>query len=1793
MATTQHPVSSANSPRNLSHRMVSSRLFRSILIGIAITLLLTAIELAIIWFFNPATILGDKRTNPFSTLAPLPIHTPLLLLAPLVELVAATLLVYLAARPLALRAYLRDVQKEQEAYRKTYTQLDSFAHMFKTSVTYFEHTPDPQLSSFGQTVSLLELVELPQEASLLLEGAAGTGKTLTLEQYRFFALQQRRALLRGQYRIPVYLPLKNYSIFIKSHNEAQALLDEQDHSNDQAALSEALVQQVTLLDFIYEGDLEGTRHLRPYLNKLIQQGRILFLCDGLDEVDQRYRAAVGRELAEMLLMTQNRFVITCREGYHKGLPELEQLVNEGHIDWAVIYPLQLEQLREFVEEYIEAQGDQWQHTAGQIMQLLLSSRLRYLCSNPLMLFSFLEVIDKIGIERGRKLDTRGRLLREYVAQLIQREQKRPAWKKAAPPQSDVLQFLSSIAWAARWTNDIDCIQLPAPGKTWEKEHIEHYAGELLEWLKDHPAPNSSSAEQEYDRTTLAQLLEFAQKATLIEFGSGGILSFRHELIADYFAAEYLLASTPDSKGGASLPLSAIPEELLENATTWSVPIALYAGLLETPIQLAEQFAILGSAQGSDAQSPISNQSPFLIEALALSLVCLGVAWSPPQAVVQPENSLPPRLAAILTAVLHDQAAREELAHLLQECYEEGAEEIYRSLILLLPIEGAEEFFMLLDRSIVLKLLFSYLSDTADALPYEEQVKRLSRALSHFGADAAAYASELSQPAPGRSMRLRVAAINILGGTQHPAAVEPLIAPLSDREKFIVERSIIALIRLGPTLVLDRLLLTLGNGTSTLSTRRTHTAALTILERFLYEQDTRHWLTPLQYRRILEALIMVLASNYAIEQEIQQHARTILTRLVALQEPQTIEEQPTRKLPSPGNQAGTEGSQGKALPMLIHYLSSGDEILAGNMVQTLQEIGPTTTPYLLDQLKQEPTEAVRLRILEVLKNVHDPNALPAILRLVADPSLLVLQQVTNTLHSFSSESIPGLINLVLSDPNDTVAERATQMLAGIGQEAVEPVSQATSPIVPGRTRLLVQVLEQARDSRAIPALVSLVKPSQAEPLLAIAVIRALSQFHTQQVVAPLLQMLESPQPQVYEEAIEALSSLGDVALDELIAALDIQRETATTPRIRRAILGMASFPGERLLSMLPRCSNAQVQQILTIFQLQGADAAHVLVEHLFDEDKRIKSSVHRTLSAMQGQIIVPPLLEALNRPGWSDTIATFLLNYPEVAMPPLVNILGDPERGDVAASILPRFGPQVLTSLIVALDDTRIVVQEHTQNIIITLVHQNPATLSHVVRLFSVALPLRAHEALMEVLINDLVDVSVPALLDGLEDAHLVDDVSEALARLARKPNWQRIVLNGLLESLRMEERRRGAETALIKVGGLAVRSVGELITDQDEVVARAAQHILQEIGAPALPFIWAAHGDTSNRARREAAMNIFHNMPTEEIKDALVDLLTSDRPEDIAMALALLLERIHDEETLSAANQEMIPALIQYVQIHERERTSLRIMALLFLQGGDSVVRHFVQVLYDYPDHYEQLVHAFLFLGDEANIALLKILNDPRAPMSLRAEAISMIGLLGASNEVYEYAQSVSKYGVSSNRMGTSNAEELTISLHALGSLLASGDWDVPTLQHLRQITPEGNPQSDLYNVLLGRRYEPEMLKLKHDLQNERDARKSEIMNLTARIVQDQAHMHELEDHLKLVQHEHGLRGDELFQATRERDTLGRNLNRTEQEKERYRVKLEKSLQEQQVLQAEINQLEEDNTILQQQIKLLRGKTQA
>src|SRR5712691_1498474 len=651
MLQVQQPVNPASSSIALRRRSLSSRLFRCIFVGVAITLLLTCIELAIVWMFNPFYVLGRDASHRLSALAAIPTHHPLLLLVPLVELLGITLVAFVAMKPLAIMAYLRTVQKAQERYRKLYTSLTSMDAMYDTPVTYYEHNPDPTVSNPGQSISVVSLPDLlrqQQDASLLLMGAPGAGKSLALRRCLFLYSQQR------QDKIPVYIPLSHYSLFLKAHGLASSFKTAEEDADEQNSMPVVSPQQGKLLDFLYDSDLPGMRHLRLYLKKL------------------------------------------------------------------------LEQVRQFIERYIQDQGRQGQHTAGQVMQMIDHSRLRYLCANPLILSTLMETIDKVGIERGKQLDTRGGLLQEYVAQLIEREQARSKWRRGAPAANDVVQLLSRIACAARWSNEPYALQLSAPEENVRRgAHFVTLAGELLAWLEKHPVHSPFGPEQPsepYELTTLAGILQFAQSAGLIDLNPDGVLSFRHAMLADYFVAEFFAANATNIQSPAP------SQELLANAGYWSEPVALWAGLLDNPMQLAERFAVPGNVGGPF----VAGQPGYLLQALALILICIGVSWTPPKAEFRQETVISARLATMLANVMRDGSLREEMAGIFTRCAEEGAQEIYRSLIPLLMIESIEEFLVLLDKNIVPGLLFAYLSDSADILVYEAQVKRLCRLLWRFG-----------------------------------------------------------------------------------------------------------------------------------------------------------------------------------------------------------------------------------------------------------------------------------------------------------------------------------------------------------------------------------------------------------------------------------------------------------------------------------------------------------------------------------------------------------------------------------------------------------------------------------------------------------------------------------------------------------------------------------------------------------------------------------------------------------------------------------------------------------------------------------------------------------------------------------------------------------------------------------------------------------------------------------------------------------------------------------------------------
>ena len=865
------------------------------------------------------------------------------------------------------------------------------------------------------------------------------------------------------------------------------------------AAGEAAPPAMKLLDFLAESDLPGMYAIHSSLKRLYQRGRLLLLCDGLDEADARYKSLIVAELVELMSRDTNRFVLAAREADYQAQPPLVQMVQSGRLEQVLLRPLEHEHMRAFVESRALSAENPRQHTVGQVMQTIERSRFRYLCTNTMMLSCLVEIIDTVGIERARQLDTRGRLLHEFVAQVIELEQSDPSWRSQAPTASSVIGFLAQLAYAAHWTGSPSAVQLPATG-----DRQTDFAQQVQAWLDEHPVPYpftmdethaAESAFVSYAADELPQVLQFAQDAGLIDLTADGLFSFRHELLAQYFAAEYLFHADPTP----ATP-SRLREELLAEVERWSGPVALWAGLVENPFALAERMLLSGRG-GQLAALP----------ALALSLVCCGVAEVLPRngTATQPPMQLPASIEAALVKVIAIKETREELARLCIACAQAGGQEIYRALPLLLTVRGAADFLPLLNRAPVPDLLFAHLVDIVDRAPYDEQAKRLVAVLGRFGDAAVSRANALGQLAPGRSVRLRGAAIQILGRTGEQRAIELLIPFLASVEQPIAQTALSALVRSGPERTLPALLPLLETAESSPSpaAMQMQQAVLTILGSFLKTPT----ITVNQYQQILAALLSLLSANYTAVPALQQQA----SELLVVQ----------------GRGVATGDRRGdRVIDLLAYALVEQDELLVRHAMQALQAIGTAATARLLTLLKpQQSPQSLRVRILEALKAIRDPQAVPTLLQLLADPSLTMQQQVAAALVSLAPASITGLIDFVATHPDEAVAGRAAQILISIGNDVVVPVTQHLLPIVPGRTRLLVEVLQHVPDTRAIPDLASLLQIPHLEPLLLVVAIRALGQIPDQQSVPPLLGMLQGTEAQLYEEAISALGHLGAVAL----------------------------------------------------------------------------------------------------------------------------------------------------------------------------------------------------------------------------------------------------------------------------------------------------------------------------------------------------------------------------------------------------------------------------------------------------------------------------------------------------------------------------------------------------------------------------------------------------------------------------------------------------------------------------------------
>jgi len=1617
----------------IEHLNISFQQISSVITSFIVFLFLAAIE-SLLFYSNAIT-----QTD-------LPLFLLLLFLL-LFDILLAMLVGWLTAEPLAIAAYLQAVKREQQINSRVYTALMAVKNLYET----------PSSSHQLEQKDIREIAREVQK-NLLILGLPGAGKTMALRAaYQFPTFSRYRGQRQGRANIPIYIPMKDYNAFLGKVNVG----DNQDiNAPNQPAGPRAYPESI-LTYLQAENGLVGLNHLRPYLQRLAARGRLLFLCDGLNEIDRSRLEFVCNELICTMQGQRNGLAMTCRELDYREEPALRRLVGTGYTEEVLILPLQRAQIEGFVEQYRqhapEQIGKQRKYSASEINQRIEQSRLSYNCTNPMMLVTLMKTIDEVGInDDDVKVGTRGQLLNKYISRLVTAELQRQGERVIT--EGDIVLFLSQLACTARRCKLRNAIQLgrasaAVRGTQPRTMPVSELADRLQLWLDEHALPDTDGTGQyvqsnlrgTYVTQDIEQLALFTQGAGLITISHHGVLSFRHELIAEYFAAKYLHMTDVNPQG--PIPFS---DELIADIGAWSEPIAMWAGMLKNPMELGKRIATLAE-----------SHPQYSYNALSLSLVCAGVHWGPREKNPSP---LPENVSQLLVEAVDDGDQRTRLAERLKQSADEGGIEVYRALLPLIMKAHIDDLLLMLDKWTVSDLLFDYLRDAIETALPQEQFKQLVHILGRFGEVAIPQAVKLSQSGPKNTIYLRIEALRVLGGTNALPAVEPLISNLSDPDHQIIDTTVNALVQLGPTLTLDAVLEELKNQTPQALIPRIHWAALAVLRGFL----SLHTLNDTQYQRIIGALLRATSSLHI--PTIQEEAKRLLEQEAT---PHKHQQEKRRQ---------------QVVEMVIRLLDERDETRTTNLKELLQQLGTSATPLLLDELRSSRVEIIKANIVAVLGTVRDPDALLPLLPFLDDPSPLVQKQVSIVLCGYAPESIPLLTNMILYHLNQKVAERAAAILKEIGVASVQRVIASLDHIIRNRTLLLVDVLVSLHDTRAVRPLIDLLKrlSKEADVPLTTAVIQALGTFPPEkQMVPPLLEVLTAGIAPFSQEASQVLSRFGELALAELIAALNVQeKETASIRAVRAALLNMQPFLASQLLNALSNCSEAQAQQIELVF-LQKDGTAPFLVSNISHTDEHIRSFVLALLNKMEREQVTPPLLDALKNPGEFDVIASFLLKYAE-NIPHLVNLLSDTNRNDAAVRLLLRFGIAVISHLEPGLNDPNAEARRYASSILEQLVQQESEpqgqqkVITLIVKLFAATQrESNAWHTLLGLLMNRFGEKSIPTLLQGLEEVEFKDGCIEALVRMEPE---HKVILAELLAALRMRARMLGAAEALVKLDAKVVEPVSKLIFDDDNIVAQKAQEILSKIGPAALSFVWTNYRNASDVQLQRVAHKIFSDMATERIKDKLIRLLIGEDRLGTEMAMTLLLERILVEDEKPLSDQKMIAALLEHIKTHGRENTNLRVIALLLLQHKDVVIRHLRPILY--AEHQEWLTQIFLLLGLEGGQVaeeLWTILKsqDVHVPHQLRLEVAAVMGFLGL--DVSEYATALNKYGPfpqpeegdrqTRDLQKIQQREEQEIALRALGGLLAGGKWNIDKLHDLWRKSEEGSPSYEIYSVLLGKQF--------------------------------------------------------------------------------------------------------------------------
>lgn len=288
------------------------------------------------------------------------------------------------------------------------------------------------------------------------------------------------------------------------------------------------------------------------IKELLDQGKLLLLLDGLNELLETFRTEIVNFRDRCRSTTP--MIVSTRELSVVGTLSITKTLK--------MLPLTEPQMQEFVRGYLGEESDR-------LFQQLKRDQLRKFAETPLLLWMLCQVFDEESVQSAKENrtpqlpDSLGLAFRKFTRLYDQGTEEQQAIQADAPVDSrrQWPKLLRHLAFALMQDKELVEFRLSIP-----REEAETL---LTGCLQQEGRANARDCAERW----LNDLLTYHLIQPVIQPNFEEHIEFRHQLIQEYYAAEYLLRLLP------GLSDEDLKRDYL-NYLKWTEPIALMLPLLK-------------------------------------------------------------------------------------------------------------------------------------------------------------------------------------------------------------------------------------------------------------------------------------------------------------------------------------------------------------------------------------------------------------------------------------------------------------------------------------------------------------------------------------------------------------------------------------------------------------------------------------------------------------------------------------------------------------------------------------------------------------------------------------------------------------------------------------------------------------------------------------------------------------------------------------------------------------------------------------------------------------------------------------------------------------------------------------------------------------------------------------------------------------------------------------------------------------------------------------------------------------